>query len=942
MPSEDIIIRLRPDGSQLDAQFVKSDQDLNKLYTKAESFKEQLKQWSIVVTGFNQALELSKKIVDFVQEPLNKAAEMEVLRSTFQGSAEDIELFRKATAGTVTEAGLIKLSNQATDLGITMKDQAIFFNMAEDAADKYGGSIEENFQKIVYATEGNTKGLKQLGIEKAKYEEIVKDLAKAHGEEITKLDADTQKQIRLQAILIASGQTIDDVNAKQADSKDRLEQIAVAAEEAKVKFGEMILPVAAQLEDFLIPALKGTVDNADKIVPVIKVASVAIAAYTVSTVGLTTAQNILSISIARVKSAMETLALYAMYNPWTVAIVAAAGLAMALYELNEAYGNTIENQKKEAAAREEANRQMQQSLNTQIKQKESIQDLSREYEELNKKVESGKLSAEERQKAENRMHEILVKLKIQYPDLIKSTNDYSKELINVKSAAKNAADEIGILNGKLTEYQRAQVNNKIASGNISVNEKFQALENNFEVMGLKNEDYGGALPFYKLEEQVKNGKLSEVSKALEDTYTKYSTWATKTDSEFNLKVANDALALKNEIDRLKELYALQSSGGIVNETKGSGNQNPSGTGGNTTGGSGSKTSNNDKLDENIKDALNELNEKDQEEAVKSLEKTQAGLNMILEERNKVTLEGSEAYFKEQKRLEDLQEKKRQIWAEEKSQLDIQSMEKQVKTSSQAELNQMLLNEETTLFNVEEQMRNAKTEAELQDLERTRNTTNERINIIKGETAARKEATMQMMQAGASQYDSSKKLGDQIKEQARQNIMAIIAQAVMTYVGSIVASTGPLALVLAPAAGLAIQGLLNKLIPKFAKGGLVPGGEQLAWLNEEGPEFVVKHNAAQKYLPQLEMMNAGEDPFQNYSAAQNMIVLQAVTAMKARTDGINMAGGASGADNGLMKEIKQLNTNFARFLENPLPAVIGEQHYREAFLKTDSYYRNQQG
>ena len=65
-----------------------------------------------------------------------QSAKFEVLRANFQGTTEDIEAFRKATAGNVTDANLIKLSNQATDLGISLKDQTILFALAEDAADK--------------------------------------------------------------------------------------------------------------------------------------------------------------------------------------------------------------------------------------------------------------------------------------------------------------------------------------------------------------------------------------------------------------------------------------------------------------------------------------------------------------------------------------------------------------------------------------------------------------------------------------------------------------------------------------------------------------------------------------------------------------------------------------------------------------------------------------
>jgi len=47
----------------------------------------------------------------------------------------------------------------------------------------------------------------------------------------------------------------------------------------------------------------------------------------------------------------------------------------------------------------------------------------------------------------------------------------------------------------------------------------------------------------------------------------------------------------------------------------------------------------------------------------------------------------------------------------------------------------------------------------------------------------------------------------------------------------------------------LEGALNK-IKAFEKGGLVDGGEQLVRINEKGEEFVVKHDAVNKYGEQM--------------------------------------------------------------------------------------------
>lgn len=194
-------------------------------------------------------------ITSLTKQSAMLSASLTVLRANFQGTQQDIELFRQATAGTVSDANLIKLSNQATDLGIGLDKQALLFSLAEDAADKYGGSVEENFSKVVMATEGNIRGLKSLGIQKEVYNKTVSDLVKSMGGEvemlqdvngeqeinIKKLDPAIQKQIRLEAVLKLTGVTLDSVKKKTQDQKDKLEAMSVKVEEAKTKFGELVM-----------------------------------------------------------------------------------------------------------------------------------------------------------------------------------------------------------------------------------------------------------------------------------------------------------------------------------------------------------------------------------------------------------------------------------------------------------------------------------------------------------------------------------------------------------------------------------------------------------------------------------------------------------------------------------------------------------------------------
>ena len=166
-------------------------------------------------------------IIKFGVDSFKMGADFQELRSNFIGSAQDLELFRKATAGTVSDGGLITLSNYASDLGVSLKDQALLFSLAEDAGDKYGGTVEDNFQRVINATDGSARGLRAIGIGVKEYNEELEKLLPNNVKNIDDLDAETQQQIRLEAIIKVKGITIDDVNKKQKSNADILTGLSV-------------------------------------------------------------------------------------------------------------------------------------------------------------------------------------------------------------------------------------------------------------------------------------------------------------------------------------------------------------------------------------------------------------------------------------------------------------------------------------------------------------------------------------------------------------------------------------------------------------------------------------------------------------------------------------------------------------------------------------------
>lgn len=174
----------------------------------------------------------------FIGKALQTGLTLSTLKSNFAGTNEDIELFRKAVSGTVSEEGLIKLSNQASDLGIELQDQALLFSLAEEASDKYGGGVEANFSKIISATEGSAKALKAVGVSARDFKQELERLAKEQGVVLANLEADEQQNIRLQAIYNLTGTTIESVKNKTMDLNDVYESIIPTIETLVGAFGE--------------------------------------------------------------------------------------------------------------------------------------------------------------------------------------------------------------------------------------------------------------------------------------------------------------------------------------------------------------------------------------------------------------------------------------------------------------------------------------------------------------------------------------------------------------------------------------------------------------------------------------------------------------------------------------------------------------------------------
>ncbi len=251
-----ITIKLVIDGKEATATLDTTQENLKKIVGGSKDVTDSMSKWGMIVTGFRQSLELAQQAVEVFKGAMMDAATEQAMRDSFKGTAEDIDLLRKATAGTVTEGNLLRLSNQATELGLSMKDQALLFSLSEKAAIKMGVGTEEAFQRIVYASEGNTRGLRTIGIQVSEYNKIVNNMLKAQGETISTIDPEILKRIRLDAVIKLSGITLEDLDHKILNDKEKLQILGVTVEETKESFGRFI-------NNILIPFISTLTESGD-------------------------------------------------------------------------------------------------------------------------------------------------------------------------------------------------------------------------------------------------------------------------------------------------------------------------------------------------------------------------------------------------------------------------------------------------------------------------------------------------------------------------------------------------------------------------------------------------------------------------------------------------------------------------------------------------------
>ena len=238
---------------------------------------------------------------------------------------------RKASRGLLSDEKIFAFSNKATDLGIKIKDQPIFIDMAIRSMKAYGGGVEkldEILEKVIKSTETAQKELSSLGIKKVYFQKRVQELSKsliqnnekyelvnkslektkkARKDYLLELDAEDQKMVKVQALLSLYGKTLKDVTDVEASRSDRILSISAHFENFTNTLSQKLLPVADIIFPMIISFMTTVTENSGRLATALGVISAALAGLSIAMIGTGNPIGVFAAALTAVLAAIAAL-----------------------------------------------------------------------------------------------------------------------------------------------------------------------------------------------------------------------------------------------------------------------------------------------------------------------------------------------------------------------------------------------------------------------------------------------------------------------------------------------------------------------------------------------------------------------------------------------------------------------------------------------------------
>lgn len=308
-------------------------------------------------------------------------------------------------------------------LGKTLNEQGLEAAM---------GSLREAMQKLETPAQRNAAVMQIFGRENASAAQALLYNTNQLGEftrKLTGTNTAVEQSAVKQATLASQWERVSaQISDKALDAFDKLEP---AISDALDVLSEGIEPATDALE-FLIDLL-------EDLAPVLATAGAAYGAYKLALMAGTRGTKIAASATRKLNAAIKANPAGAVVAGVTALAAATRGLADAIGESTEERLEGIEAEEKLLERQKDQNRERQEEL-------ENVEELVNEYERLGSKK---KLDSDESE----RLKLITRKLNEEYPGVIKSTYDFSKNLARVQKAGKSAKDELGNLIDKMGELE---------------------------------------------------------------------------------------------------------------------------------------------------------------------------------------------------------------------------------------------------------------------------------------------------------------------------------------------------------------------------------------------------------------------------------------------------------------------------------------------------------
>lgn len=919
--NNEIELKLLLDGKQLNATVLNADQLVEQIKGHVVGVGERISMWGNAVTGFNQGLELARRGMELLNKPLDLAGNMEgykVSMKVMLGDADQAqkrldELISFAASTPFEIPGVIALGNQLQTVGKYSKETMTNLGDLASAAQKPLEQVASAYTKLASG---------QKGIAVDMFRDLLittNDWVAATGKGVTKtgeLKATTEEMLAAIPKILEAKHFSGMMEEQSKTMKGQLSNLSDAFGQVETELGNMAMPLVKSLTGMAIPALNGLKGNLDLIFDAIVVGGTAFIGYEIVVNGVTIAKKALSAAIRILKFDMETLKTTMASNPIGLLAVALTTAAVAAYELNKEFGNTIENQTKWNEQAQKLNESEQKRIATQIDAKKKTSDVADEYERLTAAYLKTKDGTDEHKIAEDKLHGILLEQQKLYPQLITSTYDYAGNVERMKMAANQASIDIGKLTGDLTKQQQALLSLKLAADDIALD---QAATGLIDSLGFSKGASADFNVFTKLINDMRIGKqsLSELKPQIEnlmDTYRRYADVSQGTDNyKYNIDKLQALSNLYSAVNKKVDDYNLKQAGKGIDATKNisPNSVTPVAPGNVDTSFADKKrkaaidlekeeTLARNKNSYSLMDYVRLLEEKERKiqelatisdniqnsKSTKELEAYEVEKDVaeksikLIDDQMKKDVEATDKYVEDGRKQRDadnenlikrqndlikLNALKAEIFVKEQEQEQERYFNEQLGIATEIEIQNQLLSEEQNIALLRSLIRQTEDAEKVAALNKDLEISQRKKQMLIDEAQVIRNFVIQSIAYGQQEYDAKKSLLVQINQLAnetvRKAIAAEIAKAVAKEIGWVVETVPwPFNLIAAPAAGLAIQALMEAAIPKFATGEIGIDGKPHSMggrtINVEGGESIINKKATDRNREVLELINSG--------------------------------------------------------------------------------------